>query len=417
MKHNPWTLALIGAGLVSLPAVARGEEKASSVMTALSATTLSGYVSTSAIWEPGTAKAGVLGIPGRAFDGPQSKQDGFNLDVVSITLSKPVSEGDWGAGYTAQLWAGPDAVNFNTSFPNGFGSGGDFGVKQAFVDLHAPIGNGLDIKLGHFNYIGGYEVPDSGGNPNYSRSFAWTQEPASHTGLLLSYTVNDWLSLMGGVANTFNNGINWRGTRAGAAAGAAAPASETEKTYMGMVMLTAPTNNFGFLGGATLNVTVVNGLNSASGNTANSPFAGSPTPGHETSVNVSATTPTPCTDLKVGLSYDYTDGFPAKANYADVWTLYLMYQATEKLKLNGRAEYTCASDGFWYTPSATSHNGELLGLTGTIDYSLWKNVITRAEVRWDHSLTGDRPYNVPAGGLPVGEKNVVTLALNVIYNF
>src|SRR5204862_6822978 len=109
-------------------------------------------------------------------------------------------------------------------------------------------------------------------------------------------------------------------------------------------MLTAPTNGFGFLGGSTLSATIVNGLNNASGNTANSAFPGGPTPGHETSLNVSATTPTPLTDLKVGLSYDYTDGFPAKDNYADVYTLYLMFQATEKLKLNARAEYTSASD-------------------------------------------------------------------------
>src|SRR2546425_5256900 len=208
MKCNPWTMALLGAGLVSLPALTQAEEKPSDVLTALSATTLSGYVNTSAIWQPGTAKAGVAGIPGRAFDGPQSKQDGFNLDVVSLTLSKPVSEGDWGAGYTVQLWAGPDAVGFNTSFPNSFGggtSGGDFAVKQAFVDLHAPIGNGLDIKLGHFNYIGGHEGPEAGRNPNYSRSLSWTPEPASQTGFLLTLTVNDWRSLLGVVANTFNN--------------------------------------------------------------------------------------------------------------------------------------------------------------------------------------------------------------------
>src|SRR5207237_4888883 len=138
----PWTTALVGVGLISLPTATLAEEKPSDVLTALSATTLSGYVNTSAIWEPGTAKPGVAGIPGRAFDGPASKQDGFNLDVVSVTLSKPVSEGDWGAGYTAQLWAGPDMVGFNTAFPNTSASGGDFGVKQAFVYLQALIGIG-----------------------------------------------------------------------------------------------------------------------------------------------------------------------------------------------------------------------------------------------------------------------------------
>src|SRR3989454_1205091 len=358
MKCNRWTLALIGAGMVSLPAVTQAEENTNAipmVLTALSATTLSGYVGTSAIWRPGTT---TTGIPGRAFDGPGSKQDGFNLDVVSLTIAKPVSEGDWGAGYLFQMWAGPDAAGFNTSFPNFAGAGGGVGVKQAYIDLHAPIGNGLDIKLGHFNYIGGYEMPDAGDNPNYSRSFAWTQEPASHTGLLLSYTVNEWLSLMAGVANTFNNGVNWRGTRDGGVT-----TSETEKTYMGMIMLTAPTNGFGFLGGSTLSATVVNGLNNASGDTANSSIAGSPTPGHQTSLNVSATTPTPLKDLKVGLSYDYTDGFPSFDNYADIYTLYLMYQATDKLKLNARAEYTSATKGFWYAGSETSRGSELLGIT------------------------------------------------------
>jgi hypothetical protein len=409
MHYNRRTSALLAAGVLSVGAIAHAEEKMTAVQTALSSTTLSGYVSTSAIWRPGTSSAP---IPGRAFDGPASKQDGFNLDVVSLTISKPVDEGDWGAGYVAQMWFGPDAVGFNTSAPNAFGAGGDVGVKQAFVDLHAPIGNGLDIKLGHFNYIGGYEMPDAGDNPNYSRSFAWTQEPASHTGLLLTYKVCDAVTLMGGVANTFNNGVNWRGIRAGAAA-----PSETEKTYMGMIMLTAP-ESWGFLKGATLNTTVVNGLNNASGDSANSSIAGAPTPGHQTSLNVSATTPTPVTGLKVGLSYDYTDGFPGKANYADVYTLYLMYQATEKLKLNARAEYTSASTGFWYAqaPGATPHGSELLSLTGTVDYSLWANVISRLEVRWDHSLTGDAPYGGTFAA-PGGQKNVVTIAANIIYKF
>src|SRR5260221_3453608 len=415
MKCNPWTMALVGAGLVSLPAVIQAEEKPSDVLTALSSTTLSGYVNTSAIWQPGTAKAGVTGIPGRAFDGPQSKQDGLNLDVVSLTLSKPVSEGDWGAGYTAQIWAGPDAVGFNTSFPNGFGSGrsgGDFGVKQAFVDLHAPIGNGLDIKLGHFNYIGGYEVPDAGGNPNYSRSFAWTQEPASHTGLLLSYTVNPVVSFMGGIANTVNNGVNWRAVRG-------PNPSETEKTYMAMVMLTAPTNSLGSFGGSTLSATIVNGLNNASGNGGTTP-----TTGHITSFNLSVTTPTPVTNLKLGFSYDYTDGpnlpfTPAvdtRSKYINVVTGYVFYQASEKLKLAGRGEYTSASNGAWYTPSAGSQHAALMGWTGTIDYALWKNVISRGEMRWDHSLTGDRPYGGTVAA-PGGEKNVITFALNMIYNF
>src|SRR5205823_3342457 len=200
----------------------------------------------------------------------------------------------------------------------------------------------------------------AGGNPNYSRSFAWAQEPASHTGVLLSYTVCPVLTVMAGVANTYNNGINWRGVRG-------TTPSETEKTYMGMIMLTAPTNGFGFLGGSTLAATVVNGLNNASGD------AGTTlTDGHVTCLNVSATTPTPLTNLRLGLSYDYMDGpnvpFAAvdtKSKYVNAVTGYLMYQATEKLKLNGRVEYTSASNGIWYTPADDSRRARLLGVTGT----------------------------------------------------
>ena len=79
MKLNPWTFGLIGAGLVSLPAVTQADEKpAPSVMTALSATALSGYVDTSAQWNFGTGNGA---LPPYAFGGP-SKADGFNLNVV-----------------------------------------------------------------------------------------------------------------------------------------------------------------------------------------------------------------------------------------------------------------------------------------------------------------------------------------------
>jgi hypothetical protein len=48
---------------------------------------------------------------------------------------------------------------------------------------------------------------------------------------------------------------------------------------------------------------------------------------------------------------------------------------------------------------------------------LWANLISRAEIRWDHSTSGDNPY----GGTPTApapnEKNAVTLALNLIFKF
>ena len=59
----------------------------------------------------------------------------------------------------------------------------------------------------------------------------------------------------------------------------------------------------------------------------------------------------------------------------------------------------------------------MLGLTGTIQYDLWKNVISRLEVRWDHSLGGNNLFGgITPGGAPA-EKNAVLVAANVIYKF
>ena len=43
------------------------------------------------------------------------------------------------------------------------------------------------------------------------------------------------------------------------------------------------------------------------------------------------------------------------------------------------------TDPTTFVPSAPD---KVLELTGTVQYDLWKNVMTRLEVRWDHSLTG-----------------------------
>src|SRR6266542_6445417 len=100
MNANRRVLASATAALLSLTSVVQSEERPMGpVMTAVSSTTLSGYVDSSMIWKPGSGDAH---LPGRAFDGV-GKLDGFNLNVVEIQLEKPRSEDDWTAGYRIQL--------------------------------------------------------------------------------------------------------------------------------------------------------------------------------------------------------------------------------------------------------------------------------------------------------------------------
>src|SRR5271170_3121069 len=115
MKIEKWTVGLAAAGLVSLaPAVLAQTTNAPAaaptpapipLLTTLSATTISGYVDTSAVWNPGTGNAHPAPY---AFNA--GKQDGFNLDAVDIKISKPQDTTGWSAGYTAELSYGPDAT-------------------------------------------------------------------------------------------------------------------------------------------------------------------------------------------------------------------------------------------------------------------------------------------------------------------
>jgi len=404
-------LALIGAGVIGLPGAAYAEEKPNTVLTALSSTTLSGYVDTSAHWNPGTGNANLPFYTPNAQPGG-TKADGFNLDVVELTLNKPAGEEAWSAGYNATLLFGPDAVGYNTSFIGGTqASLGDFGLKDTYVDLHAPLGNGLDVKLGTFTEPIGYEVYEAGGNPNYTRSYGYMIEPTALTGVLATYQLCPVALLSGGVVDTWSAGVNSR-------AFLTTPAkAESFKTYVASLTLTAPTNS-GFLSGSTLSGGVINGWDAV----------------HlvdKTSLYVGATANTPLSNLKVGVAYDYAmlgpnalaaSGAVEKSGYQAAVGAYLNWQATPKLAFNTRGEYFTQS-GYLVAPRTTvvaapaAPGGAGAGLpssafelTQTIQYDLWKNVIARAEFRWDHAADASDPFSN-------GVDNAFLLAANIIFKF
>jgi len=416
MKFNKWTLGLAAIGAVSLASAARAEEaKMSTLGTAVSSTVLSGYVDTSIHWNPGTGNANV---PNYAYNS-SAKSDGFNLNSVLLSLTKAEDESEWASGYEFDAFFGPDA-NTLATVSNGNG-GSDFVIRQAFVTLRTPVGNGIDWKLGVFDTVIGYESTTDGNNPNYTRSYGYTIEPTTHTGLYGTYKVSDLLSFGAGIADTFGPVIG--GGSSGPSGGSAnPPKAESYKTYMGTVALTAP-NSWGFLGGSSLSAGVINGYSGA--NTA-----------VRTAVYAGASVNTPITALKTGISWDYENvknqnygnGVGSAEAWADSLALYATYQATEKLSLDARGEY------FWQTegqvtpsqilPGSSGGTGpsKVLALTGTVQYDLWKNVLSRLEVRWDHAADGGPSYggnfssNNGINGNP-DKNNSWLIAANIIYKF
>ena len=190
MKFNKWTLGLASVGVVSLASAARADEnKISQLNTALSNTTISGYVDVAAQFTPngtGYTPNYYYGQPGNSI----------NLNVVDIAIDKPLDESPWASGYHVEFFVGPVG--------NAMGLNND--IRQAYIALRTPVGNGIDWKIGIFDTIVGYESTTSGNNPNYSKSYGYNMEPTTHTGILGAYKINDIMSVQAGVADTSYNG-------------------------------------------------------------------------------------------------------------------------------------------------------------------------------------------------------------------
>jgi len=85
--------------------------------------------------------------------------------------------------------------------------------------------------------------------------------------------------------------------------------------------------------------------------------------------------------------------------------------ADKLVKMNRDADAATIAAG-----KANDPHNQLLAYTLTADYALWANVISRAEFRWDHALSGDQPFGGTVAG--VGrDKNAVSLGMNIIYVF
>jgi len=389
MKFNKWTLGLAAVGVVSLASAARADEKMSMVNTALSNTTLSGYVDVGAQY--------VSAGGGAAYSLPSV--DSFSLNTVDIALDKPLDATPFSAGYHVELWTGAGATA-----PTPLATGSL--VRQAYLALGTTVGGQeIDWKIGVWDTIIGYEGLTSGNNPNYTHSYGFAVEPTTHTGVLGTYKINDDVSVQAGLADEESgNGAGINGvTQVG-------HHPLTSPELLALVSLTAP-DSFGALKGATLSV----------GGTYNTFNAG------PKNLYVGATIPTPLEALKFGATYNYVDygpgaitaiafalGHPAvpvaTTGHINVFGVYATYQASDKLSFNGRAEYVDQSGGAARVLFASPHGEEF---TVTAQYALWANVLSRVEARWDHAETTPS-YAIGGGG---AVRDALFLGAQLIYTF
>ena len=320
---------------------------------------LNGYVSSSFRYTP-TSNVGndLYGL-----SGGETQRDRFALDVVSLSLSSEEKEEEWASGFHVQTWIGPGAdllrtVGRSASRPiTNPESGQTLAIKQAYINLQLPVGEGLGMKVGVFDKVIGYESTDRNVNPFYSHSWGYTVGPRQHTGFIFDYGLTEELKLHFGVANSTSSKINGLSD------------NDNRFTLIGALEYKLPEQIWG-LGSSQLTAGTVRGR----------PWAyedGQPVVKEEYYHLGLKDIKTPIEDLTAGAAWDIVDNRGVGKNGDQVWGAYLNYEATNLLEFNFRGEKFQAGSGLG--SSMSDGWGATLGAT----YILWENTQARFEYRHD----------------------------------
>jgi hypothetical protein len=114
---------------------------------------------------------------------------------VQLNLERLATK-DMIVGYHVELMYGSDIKWFDAT---------SLGIQEGWIQILAPVGNGLDIRVGKMASLIGYEVLENANNLNYSRGVVWGQmEPITATGIRLAYSFSEQFSATFGL----NNGRN-----------------------------------------------------------------------------------------------------------------------------------------------------------------------------------------------------------------
>jgi hypothetical protein len=403
------------------------------VETAQHGIVLSGYVDTSYTYQfagtiktPKDSAAGLAGagstlrengntspVPsseavGRQFD---TDANDFNINAFKLTLEKALSDKvEYTAGFRADLMFGEDAKILAASDPAT--STDDIFLEQAYASFRVPIGNGLDFKIGKFVTLLGYEIIESPGNINFSRGLLFTNAiPLTHTGILASYKFSEMFDAQLGLVDGWNNSDSGAGGIEGFG-----------KAVTGRVAFNAPGGN------ATVAASFIYSADGETGNIG---------PGFVENENTYVVDiwaqwyPSFVADKGLLLAANVDFGganhagadaaFGGGSDYNANWwgaAVYAKYQFNKCWSFAARGEYFHSYNGLkapvgsgtnsvYIAPNAgPGARADLWSATATLGFSVWENLLTRLEYRYD--LSTDTFIN---------GTDQQQIAVNVVYSF
>ncbi|MEI7840873.1 MAG: porin [Methylococcaceae bacterium] len=177
--------------------------------------------------------------PANGFNGPVTfgdRDSEVQLNQLNLFIQRAVAtEGTgWDFGGRFDVMFGTDSIftqaygvpafDVNSGAPmnrshwdlNMLNGGGnnrfyDLALPQAYAEAYVPIGNGLNVKAGHFYTPIGYETVPAPDNFFYTHAYTMQYgEPFTHTGIMGNYAIDANWSVMGGATTGSATG-GWDG--------------------------------------------------------------------------------------------------------------------------------------------------------------------------------------------------------------
>ena len=153
-------------------------------------------------------------------------KEGYQLNQLYLSFGRYVCKGSqwslggqidvmYGTDYYYMTSTGLETTQSNDPHWNGTRKGTDefrasrnlygMALPQAYLEVYAPILAGVDVKVGHFHSVMGFESNQANQNFFYSRSYTSIYGmPTSMTGVMTDWRLGDCWSVVAGAVNEWN---------------------------------------------------------------------------------------------------------------------------------------------------------------------------------------------------------------------
>ena len=241
-----------------------------------------------------------------------------------------------------------------------------YDLVEAYGSVLLPLGEGVTVKAGKWGTLIGYEVYETLKNLNFSRDFLYTLgTPYTHTGLLVTYPFTRWIAATLGFTMGWDNSDNNNGYLRAIGQVAFTPSDKFSVTTSFHV---GPEQNRNTMIGHANQRWIV-----------------------DTTVLY-----TGIERLSLALNFDFAGeqrvpqltSIPGRVHTDASWSGvagYVAYDWLKSLRTALRLEYFADPQGVRNGLTVPGHNVDYYGITGTVEYKIWRGLVGRLEYRHDQA--------------------------------